>query len=263
MPPSEAGARAVGDALPSRRPAPGGIEAARIAEVRTRLDQVRDPELDEAVTAMGFIRSIDVEAGDVRVRFQLPTQWCALNFAYLMAVDMRAAVRSLPWVASAEVVLIDHFAARRINQAVAADLAFVDAFPLKASGELDGLRRQFIDKAFLARQHAVLEFLLKPDGDPSALALLTIDDLERLGQGAAGLGDRVSRYLPLRRTLAGTAAFVTASGEPIEPSGWPGHVREMKRVRVAMAANAEHCRILASAGTDRAAAASSRSSGAG
>lgn len=228
------------------RPAPDIQTAARTAEVVERLGEIRDPELDEPVTAMGFIQAIEIVDGRVDVTFRLPTAWCAANFAFLMAVDMKAAVRVLPWVTTVEIVLLEHFAARRINEAVGQDLSFVEAFPQKAEAELDGLRHTFVEKAFLARQHAVLESL--PKRDERALALgWTIAELEHCALGSDRIAATVSRYLALRRSLPGQAAFVTAQGERIVPEDWPAHLREARRTATTMAANGEHCRLLAAA----------------
>ncbi|WP_018183915.1 iron-sulfur cluster assembly protein [Kaistia granuli] len=225
--------------------APGILTATRTAEVVDRLGEIRDPELDEPVTAMGFIQAIEIVDGKVGVTFQLPTAWCAANFAFLMAVDMKAAVRALPWVTTVEIVLLEHFAARRINEAVGQDLSFVEAFPQKAEAELDRLRHTFVEKAFLARQHAVLESLPNRPGDEPAN--WTIAELEGLARQSRALAEPVTRYLALRRPLGGTSAFVNARGEAVAPSGWPAHRRDLRRTAMTMAANAEHCRVLASA----------------
>lgn len=222
------------------------LTGARIAAIHLALEAIRDPELDETVTAMGFIKSVTVADDAVAVTFQLPTQWCAANFAFLMAVDIKAAVLALPWVGSAEIVLREHFAARRINEAVAQDLSFMQAFPQKAEGELDGLRHTFMEKAFLARQHAVLDLLPKGGNLPPS-ALWTIAELERMARQQPDLAEPVARYLALRRNLPGRAAFVTARGEPVAPGAWPAHLRELRGTAATMAANAEHCRILAAA----------------
>lgn len=235
-----------GTAVPVLEGGPDGLMHARIAEVRLALDEIRDPELDETVTAMGFIKAIEIEGGSVGVTFQLPTQWCAANFAFLMAVDIKAAVTALPWVRSAEIILRDHFAARRINEAVSQNLSFVEAFPQKAEGELDGLRHTFLEKAFLARQHAVLDVLPKGGNLPSP-ALWTLGELERMAQQEIDLAEPVARYLALRRNLPGERAFVTARGEPVEREHWATHVRSVRSTAVTMAANAEHCRVLAAA----------------
>ncbi len=245
MRPSEPARRGMTDAAVAGA---GIVEAAivaRAAEVRARLDQVRDPELDEPVTAMGFIQAIEVSGGSVGVTFQLPTAWCAANFAFLMAVDMKSAVAALPWVTSVEIVLLEHFAARRINEAVGQDLSFVAAFPQKAEGELDDLRQTFLEKAFLARQFAVLDALSKPVA--ASAADWSIADLEHRAAESEALGAAVARYLALRRPLPGRRAFVTAGGDVVAAADWPVHLREIRRTAMTLAANAEHCRVLAEA----------------
>jgi metal-sulfur cluster biosynthetic enzyme len=69
----------------------------RVSEVLARLATVSDPELDESVTELGFVTDVEVATGGaVRIGFRLPTYWCAANFAFLMAEDMRLAAASLP-----------------------------------------------------------------------------------------------------------------------------------------------------------------------
>lgn len=92
---------------------------AAVAE-RTRvlaaLDAVRDPELDEPITKLGFVSECIVSAaGDVVVRLRLPTYFCAPNFAFLMVADAYDVVSALPEVRSADVALVDHFASAEIN----------------------------------------------------------------------------------------------------------------------------------------------------
>src|ERR1700678_302864 len=102
---------------------------ARHSEILAALDHVLDPELDRSVVGMGFIHEIREAGGEVHVGFRLPTQWCAAAFAFMMAADMRAAIDALPWVESADIRLLDHFAAGRINRVIAARGDFADAFP--------------------------------------------------------------------------------------------------------------------------------------
>ena len=52
------------------------------------LDVVIDPELDEPITDLGFVHTVDVSPdGDLEVHLRLPTSFCAPNFAYLMVSD--------------------------------------------------------------------------------------------------------------------------------------------------------------------------------
>ena len=84
------------------------------AELLAALGTVRDPELDEPVTALGFVSSCTVSAaGVVEVRLRLPTYFCAPNFAFLMVADAYDAVSGVDGVRQAEVVLEDHFAVGR------------------------------------------------------------------------------------------------------------------------------------------------------
>ena len=124
---------------------------ARIDEVRAALDRVTDPELDESVVELNFITGIDVAGGDVSVTFRLPTYWCAANFSYLMASDMRDAVAVLPWVEKVAVVLDDHMFVDTINDGVAAGKDFADAFPTEAQMDLSGIRLNFGLKSFERR----------------------------------------------------------------------------------------------------------------
>ncbi len=80
------------------------------------LATVRDPELDEPITTLGFVASCVVSCeGQAVVRLRLPTYFCAPNFAFLMVADAYDAVTAVPGVTSAEVILEDHFASDVIN----------------------------------------------------------------------------------------------------------------------------------------------------
>jgi metal-sulfur cluster biosynthetic enzyme len=60
--------------------------------VLAALDGVIDPELDEPITSLRFVSSVDITSdGDVEVLLRLPTPQCAPNCAFLMAADARAA----------------------------------------------------------------------------------------------------------------------------------------------------------------------------
>ena len=73
--------------------------AARTEAALRALETVRDPELDEPITSLGFVASCAVSAaGDAQVRLRLPTYFCAPNFAYLMVADAYDAVSALPGV---------------------------------------------------------------------------------------------------------------------------------------------------------------------
>jgi metal-sulfur cluster biosynthetic enzyme len=136
---------------------PGAVYAA--------LGTVRDPELDEPITTLGFVASCTVSAeGQAQVRLRLPTYFCAPNFAFLMVADAYDAVTAVPGVQSAEVILDDHFASDAINAGVAARAGFVASFDGEAADELDDLRATFLRKAVLAGTDQVCRPLARVSG---------------------------------------------------------------------------------------------------
>ncbi len=219
--------------------------AARVAEVRERLDHVTDPELDEPVTDLGFVTGIAVSpTGAVSIGFRLPTYWCAANFAFMMADDMRREVAALPWVSSVRVTLGEHMYADTINAGLAEGRGFADSFGTAADGDLDVLRRTFAVKAFQRRQEALLRHLLDAGIVPAAF---TRTQLAALPLDAVGALLR-DRYLE-RRDLAGDddAAFVTAEGAPVTAESLPAYLSLLRRVGLNVAFNATLCRGLLAA----------------
>ena len=192
----------------------------RTAEVLARLDHVTDPELDEPVTELGFVTAVAVdEAGVVSVEFRLPTYWCAANFAFMMADDMRREVAVLPWVTRVEPRLGEHMYADKINHGVLNNLSFQDAFGDAATDDLDELRRTFLLKAFQRRQEALLRHLQVAGHSAETLAALSLAELSRLALDAAGERLR-GRYVE-RRGLVGVAidGRCGAHRDPHAPSG--------------------------------------------
>lgn len=225
--------------------------AGRAAEVFACLARVSDPELDEPVTELGFVTGVEVdEAGAVTIGFRLPTYWCAANFAFMMADDMRREVAALRWVSRVQVTLGDHMYAAQINRGIAQGLSFQQSFGEAASGGLDALRRTFLLKAFQRRQEALLRRLMAEHIDPLALSIAQLQTLP-LAPEAARLR---SRYLE-RRDVAGpmppvAAAFVTATGGPIDPAALDEYVASLRRVCVNAEFGGAICRGLLAARFD-------------
>lgn len=224
----------------------------RVSEVLGRLALVNDPELDEPVTSLGFVTGVSVsDAGAVAVGFRLPTYWCAANFAFLMADDMRRAVEALPWVSSVGVTLGDHMNAETINTAMAKHQSFQEAFAAEADGDLDGLRQVFLIKAFQRRQMVLLDQLLAAGHQPEAILRLTIAGLRALPDADPAL---VARYLE-RRSAAGpdgpdAPAFVDETGAAVDLAAYPAHRRALRRVAVGVEFNGALCRGLLAARFD-------------
>jgi metal-sulfur cluster biosynthetic enzyme len=174
----------------------GTDAASRLADaVWAALAEVRDPELDEPLTELGFVTAHGVEPdGTARVRLRVPTYFCAPNFVYLMVADAHDAVGRVPGVRRVEVGVDDHFAADVINAGVAEGHGFVGTFGDLAQGELDQLRVEFLRKAVLAATHRVCRPLLAAGHDAGKLAQLTLGDapespdLDRLRSRRRDLG---------------------------------------------------------------------------
>ncbi len=215
------------------------------AQVQACLATVMDPELDESVTELGFVTDIEFpDEGEVRIGFRLPTYWCAANFAFLMADDMRLAVQTLPWVTQVRVHLHDHMYADEINQGVTDGNGFQAAFGSAAEGGLEALRRTFLLKAFQRRQEALLQHLLDAGHAPAALMAMDAAALQNLPVDAEG-ETLVERYLARRDLVSGTdAVFVDTEGQPIAAATLRDHLRGLRRVGVNAEFNSTLCRGL-------------------
>ncbi len=224
-------------------------------EVWRQLATVVDPELDESVTDMKFISRVDVDASDcVHIDFRLPTYWCAANFAFLMADDMRTALRELPWVKDTKIVLGEHMYADKINHGVANGLSFEDSFGDEANGNLDDVRRTFLVKAFQRRQEVLINHLRPEAGLGSEqIAALTIGELRSIGLDAEGQR-LVERYLQRRDVISdfdsASLAFVTVDGDPIPAGDFAGYMAGLRRVRANAEFNGALCRGLLEARFD-------------
>ncbi|MGH2941907.1 MAG: iron-sulfur cluster assembly protein [Solirubrobacteraceae bacterium] len=213
------------------------------ARVLAALATVHDPELDEPITALGFVGSCVVsDGGDVDVHLRLPTPQCAPNFAFLMASDAREAVRRVSGVGEVGVVLDDHYTAAEINAAVGAGAGFGAAFPGESTGDLEALRELFRRKALLARQGRVCAMLLEDDdADHATIVALRVADLPD--------DPEVARCLELRRALglpcgSGSPALVAGDGGPIPAEELPLWLRRARLVGLSLESNGGLCRSL-------------------
>jgi len=207
------------------------------------LATVRDPELDEPITELGFIDSCTVsEHGDVEVLLRLPTSQCAPNFAFLMAADARAAIRALAGVRRVRVALEDHCTEEEINAALERGEGFSAAFPGETDDdELAALRELFWRRALLARQSQLARRLLADGWSEARLVGATVAELPDDPAGR--------RALELRELLGiGTApcapALVSATGEPLTESGVRRWLAAGRLVRTSLEANGGICRAL-------------------
>lgn len=204
------------------------------------LGTVRDPELDEPVTQLGFVASCTLsDDGIAEVHLRLPTYFCAPNFAYLMVADAHDAVRAVPGVHCAVVVLDDHFAAEAINAGVAARAGFLATFGDQAAGELDELRADFLRRAVLAGTDRVCRPLRASGAGLAELGALTLGDvapsrdLDRLRERRRELGLPAGDHDPL--------VVDPLTGRTVAPDELGLHLGKARLSRVNIEANTSIC----------------------
>ena len=213
------------------------------ARVLAALEAVRDPELDEPITTLGFVASCDLsDDGVAEVRLRLPTYFCAPNFAFLMVADAYDAVSAVDGVLRTVVTLEDHFASDQINGGVAARAGFTQVFDGEAVDELGQLRANFLRKAVLAGTDRVCRPLLTAGAAAEDLAGMVLGevpasaDLDRLRSRRADLGLPAGDDAPL--------LIDPATGVAIGVEALPLHLRRARITRVSIEANAVTCRDL-------------------
>ncbi|MEV5935205.1 iron-sulfur cluster assembly protein [Streptomyces sp. NPDC052079] len=226
--------------------APAREKRAATLEERARqaLDKVLDPELDEPITDLGFVRSIEAD-GDHRltVHLRLPTSFCAPNFAYLMASDAKDVLTALPGVGAVTVLLDDHHDSDLINRGLAADAGYRGTFEAEAEKDLEELRLIFRRKAHAAAMERALTALLRQDTS------LTEERLHGIVLGDLPNTEATRALLQRREALGlGTSpsdpAMVDDHGLPYPAGEIPLRLRFARSVRLSIDGNAHFCRAL-------------------
>ena len=146
-----------------------------------RLNEVLDPELDESIVKLGFVRSIVQRGAHVHVVLALPTSWCAITFAYIMAEDIRHALLGFAGIKQATIGLLDHCTAEEIEAAVNTGKTFPDAFPQEAPEGLNALRMIFLRKGYLVRQERLLRTLREAGCSAATICALRQGDVVMKG----------------------------------------------------------------------------------
>jgi metal-sulfur cluster biosynthetic enzyme len=207
------------------------------------LGAVVDPELDEPVTDLGFVRSLLITGRDVEVHLRLPTSFCAPNFAYLMASDAKDVLVALDWTERVVVELDDHHDSEIINAGLAADAGYRGTFGHEAEDNLDDLRLTFQRKAHTAAMERCLTQLLRSDPDRPVASLGAVR-LRELPD------DQTTRALLRRRTdlglpvAPGALVMVDHHGHGYAADDVPLGLRRARSTRISIDGNAHFCRGL-------------------
>jgi metal-sulfur cluster biosynthetic enzyme len=213
------------------------------AAIVARLATVLDPELDQSIVELGFVQELRVHAKHAQVTLQLPTSWCAMNFAFLMAEDMRKVLLAADGIEHVTVRLGDHCAADEIEAAVNRGEPFSDAFSGEGASSLADLRATFLRKGFLVRQQRLLQ-QLRDTRSPEAIGRLCVQD----GLHVA-TADVVNRYLERRIEVGldcspSAPLIVDQNGAVIAADRLEAYYQQIRTVRVALEANGAFCRAV-------------------
>jgi metal-sulfur cluster biosynthetic enzyme len=213
-----------------------------VADVVAALATVMDPELDEPITDLGFVRSVRIDDAGVTVHLRLPTSFCSPNFAYLMASDAQDALRRVEGLGRVVVQLDDHHDSDKINAGLAADAGYVGTFGSEAEESLDDVRRTFLRKAHTAAMERCATALLRgTDWTLDDLPRITLADLPEGRFKAALLRRRVAIGLGVH---PGDPVVVDEDGGALAPEAVPLRLRFAKSVRISIEGNAHFCRGL-------------------
>lgn len=234
------------------------------AAIYAAIADVLDPELDEPLVKLGFIDRVLVDGPDVAITFKLPTYWCAPNFAYLMAMDLRDKARSVPGVRSVRVALVDHCTEDEVTDAVNRGQSFAEAFPEEAPEDehLEELRRTFLRKGFLMRQDALLRQMLKVGLDEGTISALQVADMaldepnnvafvslhEQIVR-LEGVGHSAAVYLSRKASLGLPQApedplITDDQGRPLQPGRLKEFLRRSRSIRMNIMFNTSMCKGL-------------------
>jgi len=225
-----------------------------------RLNRVLDPELDEPALQLGFIESLHVQEGHATVAIHMPTSWCAANFAYMMAEDIRRELLAVESIHAVTIRLGDHFAASEIETGVNAGIPFAEAFAAEGGGHLATLRATFLRKGFLSRQERFLRGLKEAGLTAADICALRIGDLSFVGDAClarcagrkpveVGPADMARRYLQRRVELgldgSPTGSLITdLHDHPLTVGRLEEHFTIARTVRLSLEANGAFCRAV-------------------
>ncbi|WP_119068545.1 iron-sulfur cluster assembly protein [Rubrobacter indicoceani] len=205
---------------------------------------VRDPELDEPVTTLGFISDVTVEESDVSVTLRLPTFFCSPNFAYIMAEDSKKLLSALPEVGNVRVHLENFHVGEEIEAGLESDAGFDATFSefSETSGEdLTELRGIFKRKAFIRRQEMLCRELLRSGATPMELAHLTLGEVPPSEEREVYLDRRAELGFD---TADGSPLLLSMYGATIPEDAVVMHLKNAKLTRISVEGNGMFCQEL-------------------
>jgi metal-sulfur cluster biosynthetic enzyme len=188
------------------------------SEILDALATVTDPELDEPITELGFVRSVFVDDEGVTVHLRLPA-FGAPNLAHLLVVDALDALQDMDEIGQVRVLLDDHPDSTELNSGLAADSE--GAGPVGADPErrLAELRKVCLRKAHAAaRERAIGVLLRRQPMDVEQLGHLLLRDLP---EGKAKVALLRRRFAVGLSNCPNSRVLVDDHGKPVVPTTDP------------------------------------------
>jgi metal-sulfur cluster biosynthetic enzyme len=228
------------------------------------LSTVTDPELDEPITDLGFVKDLSVsEDGRVDVDLVTSTFWCSPNFVYMMMEETRDVIVRIPGIREANVTLGGHHDAARINEGINSGRSFTECYGSEASGELGELNRMIRTRALRSRLYSMAAALTRAGVPTEDLLDLSRSDVAVDGESfvvrSRGRAFRVSepaeiqrvaRYLTFLDGLGRTTGSLMIwdlDGNPPEIAEFASALTQGRLAKANFGLNAELCRALLSA----------------
>lgn len=242
-------------------------EASLRESVLKALSPVTDPELDEPITDLGFVKNVSVEDGIVSVDITTSTFWCSPNFVYMMLEDARDAISRVPGVRTVRVHLEGHHDAAKINEAINLRKSFSECYGPEAEGDIAELNKKFREKALRSRLHGMSTTMAKYGVTRDELISLELDDVKlegnkvlvRSGGRTLEVADprdagRITKYLSFLEKLGlrdGRLVIWDLEGTSPERGELDSLLSRSRSVRFSLGFNAELCRALLKSRIDR------------
>jgi metal-sulfur cluster biosynthetic enzyme len=233
------------------------------------LSTVTDPELDEPITDLGFVKDLAIsEDGRVSVDLVTSTFWCSPNFVYMMLEEARDVVSKLPGVREAQVRLEGHHDSTRINEAINSGKSFSECYEAEANGDLVELNQMIRTRALRSRLFSMAAAMSRAGVLPEELLRLSRQDVTSDGETilvrSRGMTHRVSEPADVRRVARyrdflaklgrkdGPFVVCDLEGRHPEDAEFRSILALSRSAKSNFSMNAELCRALLSArlGTD-------------
>ena len=245
-----------------------GEDLARLhADALRALSSVTDPELDEPITDLGFVKDVSIEDGIVTVDITTSTFWCSPNFVYMMLEDAREAVSRVSGVRTVKVHLEGHHDAGKINAAINLGKSFLECYGPESEGDIAELNKRFREKALRSRLHGMATTIAKYGVTRDELIGLTLDDVKLEGDTALVKSGgqirevvdptdawRIARYLSFLEKLGirhGPLVVWDLEGTSPDWGELDSFLIRSRSVRLSLSFNAELCRALLKSRIDR------------